>query len=215
MKDAHMPRSSELARRPARHRDPRDRERVKYAVTLTAALVIGSVASTATFSAWNAQTDNSGNTFAAGTVVLGDNDVGGTMFALSGMRPTVSTSRCIRVDYTGSLPSTVRLYGATTAGTGLEDYLTLTVTRGTVSSGGFPDCTNFTADATNHIGSGPGVLYSGLMDAYPSTWAGGIVDPDPTWTGGESRYYRFTVDVVADDAAQGKTATETFTWEAR
>jgi hypothetical protein len=32
---------------------------------------------------------------------------------------------------------------------------------------------------------------------------------------GESRYYRFTVDVVADDAAQGKTATETFTWEAR
>ncbi len=211
-----MPRIREAGRESAgRHRDPEQREWAKHAVTLAAALVIGVVAGTATWSAWNAQTENHGNTFAAGTVSLGDNDAGGTLFSLTGMRPGITTSRCIRVDYTGTLPTAIRLYGATTAGTGLEDYVNLTVTRGTVSSGAFPDCTNFTPDVADHSGLGAGVLYTGRMNAYPSTWATGIADPNSAWAQGESHYYRFAVDLEPDDDAQGKDATETFSWEAR
>jgi hypothetical protein len=203
------------ARGPARHRDQHEGERAKLAVTLIAAVVIGITASTATWSAWTAQTGNAGNTFTAGTVTISDNDSGSTLFTLPAMRPGTPVSRCIRVNYTGTLPSEIRLFGATTAGTGLAAYIDLTVTRGTVSAGAFGDCTNFTPDVTNHLGMGAGVLFDDVMSAYPSTWAAGIVDPTAAWATNDTHYYRFTVDVANDDNAQGKTATETFTWEAR
>ena len=53
------------------------------------------------------------------------------MFNLSGMDPSDPVEqRCIVLTYTGSLASTVRLYG-TTGGSGLADYLNVKVTRGT------------------------------------------------------------------------------------
>jgi predicted ribosomally synthesized peptide with SipW-like signal peptide len=194
----------------SRHRDPRQRERAKGVITLVSALVIGLVASGATFSAFNAQTTSTANTFNTGTVSIADNDGGSVMFALSGMRPANPVNRCIQVTYTGTLGAAVKLYGTTTAGTGLESYLNLTVTRGTVSSGAFPSCTSFTADASG------AVLYSGLMSAFPASLAApAIADPNTSWATGEVHAYQFTVDVVDDNNAQNKNATETFTWDAR
>ena len=193
---------------PSRHRDPQQRERAKGVITLVSALVIGLVASGATFSAFNAQTSNSANTFNTGTVAISDNDAGSAMFALTGMRPGNPVSRCIQVTYTGTLAAAVKLYGTNTS-TGLEPYLNLTVTRGTISSGAFPSCTNFTADA------GGGVLYTGLLSAFPATQGTGIADPAVSWATNEVHSYQFTVDVVDDNAAQNKSATETFIWDAR
>ena len=197
-----------------RHRPPAARrERAKGLVTVASALVIGLVASGATWSAFNAQTANSGNTFNTGTVTITDNDAEAAMFTVTGMRPGNPVSRCIRVTYTGSLTSGVKLYGSSTGG--LESYLQLTVTRGAISSGAFPDCTNFTPDAANHSGLGAGVLYSGSLSAFPSTQGTGVTDPTAAWAQNEVHSYRFTVDVVDDNAAEGRTCTTAFTWDAR
>ncbi|MDT5043210.1 MAG: hypothetical protein QOE51_4195 [Actinoplanes sp.] len=193
----------------SKHRNPGQRERTKTIVTLVSALVIGLVASGATFSAFNAQTSNTGNTFNTGTVAISDNDAAGAMFALSGMRPGNPVSKCIQVTYTGTMNSAVSLYGATTASTGLEPYLQLTVTRGTVASGAFPDCTAFTADVVSPT------LYTGLISAFPSTQLTAIADTNTAWTTNEVHAYKFTVDVADNNLAEGKSATETFTWDAR
>ncbi|HEU4349241.1 MAG TPA: TasA family protein [Actinoplanes sp.] len=198
----------------ARHRRPHGRERAKGIVTVASALVFGLVASGATWSAFNAQTSNAANSFNTGTVAITDNDVDSAMFTVSGMRPGTAVSKCIKVTYTGTLTAGVKFYGATTAGTGLESYLQLSVTRGT-SSGAFSDCTAFTADSTNHSGLGAGVLYSGLLSGFPATQGAGVTDPTAAWATNESHWYKFTVDVTDTNDAQNKSATETFTWDAR
>jgi hypothetical protein len=187
-------------------------------LTLTAlTLAVAGGAFAATLSAFTSITSNPGNGFTAGTVTLADNDSDTAMLALSGAKPGDSDTSCIRVSYTGSLASSVRLYGTTT-GTGLDSYLTLTVTRGTASSG-FDNCTGFTADVTNYLGSGAGVIYTGTLQAFADDYAGGVVDPKAatpeSWTTSETHDYKFVITVVDSDSAQGKTATQTFTWEAR
>jgi predicted ribosomally synthesized peptide with SipW-like signal peptide len=184
------------------------------------AFVLGgllAVAGTATFSAFSSQTSNSGNSFAAGTVHLTDNDAGTAMLALTNAQPGATDTSCIVLTYSGTLDSTVRLYGAVAGALG--PYLTLTVTRGTDSSPSFDSCTNFTADATDYIGSGNGVVYQGLLSAFPSTYAAGLVDPTSgspeTWTSPEAHSYRFVVTLANDNAAQGLSTTAAFTWEAR
>jgi predicted ribosomally synthesized peptide with SipW-like signal peptide len=191
------------------------REGRKGLATLAAALVIGLVAGGATWSAFNSQTQNSANSFTTGTVTITDNDASAAMFTVPSIRPGVPVSKCIKVTYTGSLSSGVKIYGAATAGTGLDQYLQMTVTRGTVSSGAFGDCTNFTADATNYNALGAGVLYSGLMSGFPATQAAGVTDPTGAWATSESHWYMFTVDVQDSSSAEGKSVTETFTWDAR
>lgn len=198
-----------------RSADPRRRERAKGIVTLACALVIGLVAGGATWSAFNAQTHNQSNQFEAGTVTITDNDAGSALFSLAAMRPGNPASRCLQVTYTGSLSAGVTLYGGTTGGTGLESYLQLTVVRGSNPGGTFGDCTGFTADAADYQGYGNGVLFSGLLSTYPVTRAAGLTDPTATWATGESHWYMFTVDVSDTDAAEGKSATQTFTWDAR
>jgi len=186
-------------------------------VALAVAGVIAAVAVGLTSAAFVGTTSNAGDSFATGTVSITDNDAGGSMLALSSAKPGNSDTSCIRATYTGSLDSTVRLY-ATVAGT-LAPFLQLTVTRGTDSSPSFDACTNFAADATNYIGSGAGVIYSGLLSAYPTTYGGGIVDPTAgspeTWTTSEVHSYQFVISLNNNPAAQGLSSTATFTWEAR
>jgi hypothetical protein len=191
---------------------------VKALLTLLASLLVISGFSTGTWSAFSTVKANSGNSFAAGTVLLSDNDSGNALMSLNNAKALDSTSACIVVTYTGTLPATVRLYGSTT-GTGLAQYLNLTVTRGTIASPTFPSCTGFTADTSNYVGAGAGVIYNGTLQSYPATYAAGLSDPASgsphTWTNPESHVYMFAVSVQDNNAAQGLTATPTFTWEAR
>jgi hypothetical protein len=164
------------------------------------------------YAAFTAVVSNAGNSIASGTVAIGDNDGGAAMLDLSAATPGSSDTSCIRVTYTGSLGSSVRLYGTVTGG--LASHLILTVTRGTDSAPSFDSCTNFTADATDHIGAGPGVIWTGLLSTFPSTWAGGVVDP-ATWTTSDAHSYRFVVSPVDRDAAEGLSSTFAPSWEAR
>lgn len=200
----------------------RDRKRSevskKLALTMGVLAMLGLVAGAGTWSAFSDTTDNSGNTFASGTVVIGDDDGGSTaMFTMSGLKPGDTDSACIVVDYSGSLPANVSMYGST-SGTGLDQYLDVKVTRGT-KVGAFDSCASFVPDLTNYIGQGPGVVYQDTLQNYPDNFAGALADPPSggpeTWTSGETHAYRFDVTLQNDNNAQGKDATQTFTWEAR
>src|SRR5262245_60246437 len=175
------------------------------------------VSGAATYSAFSSQTSSSGNSVSAGTVRLTDNDAGTAMLSLSNAQPATSDTSCILITYSGSLDSTVRLYG-TIAGS-LASYVTLTVTRGTDASPTFDSCASFTPDGTNYIGAGNGVIYQGNLSAFPTSYAAGLVDPNPgspeSWTTSETHAYRFVVTLQNDNAAQGQSATASFTWEAR
>jgi predicted ribosomally synthesized peptide with SipW-like signal peptide len=179
--------------------------------------LVGILAGLGTWSAFSDTTTNDGNQFTSGTVVIDDDDGGSAIFNLSGMKPSDTDSGCIKVTYTGSLASTVRLYGSTT-GSGLDQYLDLKVTRGT-SSGSFDSCTGFTADGTDYIGQGAGVVYNGTLQGFPDSYGAGLVDPTSgspeTWTNPETHAYKFQVTLQDNSAAQGKNATQQFTWEAR
>jgi hypothetical protein len=204
-------------RKPVRIR-ARKTERIGTKLALTALVlgVLGTIAGVGTWSAFSATTDNSGNAFASGTVQIGDDDSGSAMLSLSNAKPGDSDAACIVVDYAGSLPASVKLYGST-GGSGLAQYLDLKVTRGTKSSG-FDACGDFTADATDYIGSGPGVIYDGTLQGYPDGYGAGIDDAPgsgETWTSGETHAYKFVVSVQNDGAAQGLNASQAFTWEAR
>lgn len=179
--------------------------------------LVGVAVGAGTYAAFSSTTASTGNSFASGTVAIADNDAGAAMLSLSSAVPGDTTTGCIRVSYGGSLDADVRLYG--TVSGSLAPYLTLTVTRGQDSSPSFSSCAGFTADATNYNGNGPGVVYSGPLSGYPGSYSTGIVDPKPaaleTWTTSEAHSYRFDVTLENDTAAQGLSATATFTWEAR
>jgi predicted ribosomally synthesized peptide with SipW-like signal peptide len=183
-------------------------------------LVLGgflAVSGAATYSAFSSQTSNAANSFAAGTVHITDNDLAAAMLSLANAQPGASDTSCILVTYSGSLGSTVRLYGSVAGA--LAPYLTLTVTRGDDPSPVFDDCVGFAPDSTDYIGAGAGVIYQGALSSFPSSYASGLVDPLPaspeTWTTGETHTYRFVVTLADDNGAQGQSASASFTWEAR
>jgi predicted ribosomally synthesized peptide with SipW-like signal peptide len=186
---------------------------------LTSAIVLGAtgaVAGAGTFSAFTSTTSNPSNEFKAGTVTLTDNDLGVSALTLSNAMPGASTTGCIQVTYSGSLASTVKLYASVSGS--LAPYLDLTVTRGTESAPSFPSCSTFSADSTNYIGQGPGVLFSGKLDTYPTTYAAGVADAaGAAWNNNNAHSYKLQVTLPSNaaSAAQGLSSTASFTWEAR
>jgi hypothetical protein len=186
--------------------------------------MLGALVGARTHAALSSTTGNPSDDFAAGTVYISDNDAGSTLLSLSSAMPGQSSTGCIKATYGGSLSAGVHLY-ASVAGA-LAPYLTLTITRGTDSAPSFSSCTNFTADTTNYGGNGAGVIYSGALNAFPSTYAGGVVDPAncgsppcsaQTWVQNDTRSYKLviTLPTGAGAGGQGNSATATFTWEAQ
>lgn len=191
----------------------------KITMSLLLLTMLGNLGALTTSAAFSSATANKGNSFVAGTVVLTDNDAGESILSMANLKPGDESAGCIQVNYSGSLPATVRLYG-TTGGSGLDQFLDVKVTRGSFtgpSTAG--SCTNFSADAADYLGEGAGVIYSGTLRGFADTHDAGIVDPHSgaaaTWTKGESHVYRFEVRQVNDNAAQGLDASQVFRWEAR
>jgi len=192
--------------------------RVRAFLVLSAASVVAmSAGGAGVYAALTATSSNTGNAISSGTVAIGDDDDSGVLMSLSNAVPGNQATGCVKVTYTGSLASTVRLYG--TVSGALAPYLTLTVTRGTQASPAFPTCTGFNPDGTDYIGQGAGVVFRGPLSSYPSTYAAGVVDPvtgtPESWTTGEARTYRFNVVLQNDPAAANQSAAAGFTWEAR
>ncbi len=170
-----------------------------------------------TFALFSAASSNSSDSYAAGTVRLSDNDAGAAVLTLDSAKPGDSDTGCIAVTYGGSLPATVRLYASTSGA--LVPYVNLAITRGSDPSPSFRSCASFAADPTNYIGAGAGVVYSGPLSSFPTSYAGGLVDPATgapgTWNTNDRRVYRLVLTLQDNNNAQGLTGAATLTWEAR
>ena len=187
--------------------------------TLAGVIVVGmlGVASGwATFSAFSSSTSNTDNTFAAGTVNLSDNDAGQVMYAVENQKPGDSVTECIKVTYSGSLDSAVKLYASTVEPLG--NYVNLTVTPGTGATT-FPDCSGFVADAG-------GAIYTGTLKGFADTHSSydtGLADAPGAatkWVTNDAVVYRFALTLQDDNAANGvssalSSGAHSFTWEAR
>jgi hypothetical protein len=180
--------------------------------TLVVLGVAGIVAGLGVFAAFTATTSNAGNNVTSGSVAIGDNDGGSTpLYLATNQKPGDTQVKCIKVTYTGSLPSSVKLYASSgiTNGTAFN----LKVERGTQSTGAFPACGDFAATST---------AYDGAIGSFGTTYAGGVDGKASAaaWATNDEVAYRFTVTTNDDATANAHTSTQstgahTFTWEAR
>jgi hypothetical protein len=178
-------------------------------------VVVAVLVTGATWSAFSARADN-GGAFSAGTVVLGDDDAETSMFNLSGLMPGASATKCVNVQYTGTLDGVVKLYGTLVSGTGLRSYLDLTIERSTGAVGGD------SADCTGWVDAGKTTIWTpanGTLGTFLGS-ASGFGSGLGNWsvTGGgatDTASYRITLTLQDDDAAAGLTTTAAFAWEAQ
>ncbi|MGZ5299627.1 MAG: hypothetical protein ACXWDU_08115 [Actinomycetota bacterium] len=177
--------------------------------------VVGIVASIGTYSAFSATTVNPGDSFAAGTVVISDNDANAALYTITGAKPNDVVTRCIRVTYTGTLPALVRLY-TTTPINAFGQYVTLTIDKGTMpGTTTFPNCTGFTPDAAPNV-------FTGTLSSFGAgrtSFASGVAaNPGVAaqWVTNDTVVYRFTLTMQDNNlAVGGSSGTHSFTWEAQ
>jgi hypothetical protein len=200
--------------------DGRRASRVALKLAATAAvLAVGALlVDTVTWSNLNATATNPSNAINVGTVQMTSGSFSAPVISLTNAKPGAVSTGCIQITNSGTLSVQMRLYG-TSSGTGLNEYLKLVVTRGSFS--GTPpagSCTGFTADATNYIAQGAGVIYSGTLANWPSSTGSALPDPTAsapaTWSPQATHSYQFQVTVPSNPGAQGLTGHETFTFEA-
>ena len=187
--------------------------RVRVLVTLAAAVLLGLLGSgvlvwRGTSAVFTATTSNPANSWTAGTVSLADDDSGVALFSASGLLPGDSTTNCLTVDYTGDVPTAVKVYAAgLNDASALAQHVDLTIEEGT--GGGFGDCTGFTPDAT---------VYTGTVAAF----AAGATDYGTgvgSWapTAAQAAVYRIvcTLNASTPSSKQGTTTSMTFRWESQ
>ena len=214
------------------HRAPRARR-----TALAVAVPIGLVTSLAltwgsTQAAFYASTGNAGNSWQTGSVVLDHSASGSALFTSASdgaLKPGLPPrSRCIRLDYTGSLPADIRMYVGTPSGgaTALDPYLVMSVERGadvldpdTVAA----DCsTGFESRATPTFlfnseqadGDGADPLETLTELKGNGDYATGLVVEDET-APDTHLTLKITYLVRDEQAAHDTESTATFTWEAR
>lgn len=173
----------------------------KLLLTIAIVGAVGALAGFGTYSAFSATTSSGGNSMQAGTVSITDDHTASSLLGLTNAKPGDTTTGCVKVTYTGSLPADVRMYATPTGS--LAPYLNVTVKRGT--GGSYPSCTGFTSQATT---------FTGTLATLPTSWSTATSE---SWAQGEAHSYQVavTLDPNAPASAQGTSAGVSFTWEAR
>src|SRR3954468_7650065 len=175
-----------------------------------AVLASGGMVWQSSYSAFSATTSSPTNNWSAGTVALSDDDSNTALFTAANLKPGATGTKCIAVTSTGSLASTVKLYGTSYATTaGLAPNINLKVEEGTGAT--TSSCAGFTGGST---------LYDGALSTFGTTrtsFATGVSSWAPTGSGSDTKSYRFTYTLSAStpDTAQGGTAALGFTWESQ
>jgi hypothetical protein len=185
----------------------------KILLSLAVVGVVGAVAGAGAYSAFSKTTSNDNNTITAGTVTIGDNDANAAAYSLPTAKPGDSAQKCIKVTFTGNLPSTVKLYRSAFVGsTALESNVDLTITKGT---GVATDCSDFVAGtavyATAALGSFSGTSFANGIALTNQTGSA-------TWSANDAVTYRITgtLQAAAPSTVQGlTTGTHSFVWEAQ
>ena len=193
--------------------------KLKIFITVAVLALMAGVAVFTTSAAFTATSSNPGNLIEAGTVSIGDSDAGtGKLYNALAQKPGAGngpTAACIRVTYSGSLASSVKLYrSAVTNGSQFH----LTIERGgnsLTAPGSDMNCNGFSAAST---------AFDNTLDQLGTSYASGTsVDGKAggaAWTSGQSVDYRFTVYPVDDSTPNAHTTAvdtgaHSFTWEAQ
>jgi hypothetical protein len=131
--------------------------------------------------------------------------------------PGQTGEKCIKVTATSSVPGLVKLYTANLGLNALQDYVKVTIVRGT--GGTSTSCGTFVADTAPSSTSASQPLTS--LFAAANSYTNGILP----WTtagvaAGESTSYKFdwvfdpgTTDQTVIDGLQGKSTSINFEWE--
>jgi hypothetical protein len=186
----------------------------KILLTVAVLVVLVGLIAIGSFAAFNATTTNTGNNISAGSVAISQHGTATTLYNVSGQKPGQSTARCVRVTYSGSLLSSVKLYISSGAVSNGSLY-NLQVERGSGLTAPAADmnCTGFTQSS---VGFGPATLGS-----FPTTYATGVDGKasGTAWNTSDVVDYRFTITQNDDAAANAHTSvtssgSHSFTWEA-
>jgi hypothetical protein len=191
---------------------------LRAAAPLAALLVAALLVWQGSNAAFSATTDNTGDAWATGNLVLTNNG-GGTVYAgttsalftETNLKPGNTGFKCITVQSGGSLAGNLRLFRGAITGTNsaaLSAVLDVTLDAVAVSSS-----TNVQANCTGYTGGSSGALYNGTLDAMPTTYAGasGIAV-----AGGTQRVaYRigWTLNSGAGNSVQSSSAAANLMWE--
>jgi len=185
------------------------------AVAVATAVAAGLIGSGAfvwqgTNAAFTSTTSNGANNWTAGAVTIGDDDSSQALFSASGLVPSSSGSKCIKVTYTGNVTSAVKLYVASSSGS-LATYLDVVVQEGSGvgNVGDFSSCGAFSGTT----------VYSGTLAGMASTttaFGSGVGTFAPTGSG-QFKVYKFTYTLNAStpDSQQSQSASATFQWESQ
>jgi len=184
----------------------------KLLLTLPVLGAAGALAGFGAYSAFTATTTNSGNSFATGTVAIGQHAGSTTLYSGSNKSPSDSTVACVRVTYTGSLASNVKLYVSNGITNGSKFTLKIERGSGLTSPDNTMNCTGFTSSST---------AFNSTLDQLGTTYGTGLDGKagGGSWAQNDSVDYRFTISVNDDATPNAHTAvlgtgTHTFTWEA-
>jgi hypothetical protein len=136
------------------------------------------------------------------------------------LAPGDTAINCVKVTYTGALPSTVKLFASSVSGvngsggTGVLAYLHVKIEEGT--GGSFGTCAGFAASSTLWNTGTHGGVGSDLLGVFPTTYATGPSSGVASWTNPTSRVYRITMqlDAATPSTSHGGSASATFNWQA-
>ena len=193
----------------------------KLLATLLVLGAVGSVVASGTYSAFTATTSNTGNSFTAGTVaIVDDSGAAAAMFpGLTGQLPGAAVAKCIRVRYTGSLDSSVKVY--VSAGITNGDKYTILVERG-VGGTGLTDHANRNCTGFGVGGTTTTAFATADLNTLPTTYAAGIDGKaaGAAWSQNDWVDYRFTITTKDDPTENAHTTANptgsfAFTWKAQ
>lgn len=186
-------------------------KQMKVLMTVLVIAVGGALGSFGIFAAFSGTTSNPGNSFAAGTVTLTDNDGGVALFTDAiNAQPDVDYDRCIRVTYAGTIDATVKLYTSAIS----EDGSKVNIQVDKSATGSQPDCSDFGA-ASNVYAETSLAAFGTAHSSYANGLA---VNPGAAtkWVQNDAVTYRFRLSIPGLQANEGVSISPfSLTWEAR
>ena len=176
-----------------------DRATARALAAAVAALAVATFVVTESTAAFGPQGTGAANRFDSGSIALVDDDQGRSLVVLENMAPGRPIERCITITYAGTVLPVDLTLGAEADGD-IAEYVVARVEVG--HSGGYESCAGFTA---------VGDVFDGSLSA--------LVAGEPLAVGAlrneaEQATFRFTFDLVDDEAAEGRTGSIDFVWEA-
>jgi len=176
----------------------------KLLLTALTVTVVGSIVAFGTFSAFSSTTENPGNEFAAGSVAIADNDTGTALYNVSNQKPGDSKTSCIKVTYTGTLASDVKLYLPDAVNSQVAEYTNLDITSGT---GAAQNCSDFVPDTAGAN------VFSGELGTFAATYdnyANGLSDlplAKTKWDANDTVTYKVRVELQDTNSANSQSGT--------